>query len=122
MAVKKATPKSKKAEGKIFVKETHRTFALSRINYGVNSNGTKFLKGIQEGAIYSKDVNAGNVKPGIYTVVTLGNTEDEDFNLLALNRPTDDERLKCLDELKERHGNLTMSEIAESLNISLSVE
>lgn len=118
MAKAKVTPKSN-AKDKIFVGERIRTLAISTIVYDTNTKGTTYLKGIQEGAIYGKEITAKTFEPGVYTLVRLAKANDEDFDMLALNRPTTDERLAFVDGKRKQHNSLSVAEISALMGVEL---
>ena len=69
MAVKNTKSAKTASKAKMEVVNRIRTFFLESVNFGENTNGKKFLKGVLEGAIYGKSID--DVQPGIYTVVVL---------------------------------------------------
>ena len=109
MAVKKAGAKTASTtRAKMAVVSRIRTFFLESVNFDVNSNGKKYLKGVLEGAIYGKSID--DIQPGIYTVVELSNGS-KDSSMLALNRPNQAERLSFYADIISENPGMTVADI-----------
>jgi hypothetical protein len=108
MAVKKPGAKASTTRAKMEVVNRVRTFFLESVNFGENSNGKKYLKGVQEGAIYGSSIES--LQPGIYTVVELSNGT-KDSSMLALNRPNQTERLSFYADIISDNPGMTVADI-----------
>tara|TARA_R110001592_G_scaffold151978_2_gene379137 strand:+ start:2712 stop:3056 length:345 start_codon:yes stop_codon:yes gene_type:complete len=108
MAVKNTKSAKTASKAKMEVVNRIRTFFLESVNFGENTNGKKFLKGVLEGAIYGKSID--DVQPGIYTVVELSNGS-KDSSMLALNRPNQAERLSFYADIISENPGMTVADI-----------
>lgn len=102
MAVSRKAPAKKTAEKLTVASRLGQVF-LNAVSTKKNSNGKEYIA-TPHGAVYAR---IDEVEPGLHTVVKLSN------DALALNRPTDEERLAFINDQLEKFPNMTASDIAE---------
>lgn len=109
MAVARKTTgkKTTSKKEKLSVEERLGQVMLSSVVRRKNSNGNEYIP-TPFGAVYAR---LDEVQPGLYTVVKLSN------DAIALNRPTDEERLSFVNSQMEKFPNMTASDICEFYGI-----